>query len=215
MGRRKKEPKSVHRETIAAAASELFSEKGITATSMDDIAKAAGYSKATLYVYFENKEEIISVLVMESMKKLYSYISTALARQQNTKERYRQICQGLLQYQKEFPLYFEMALDKIDIPNNNEDCPPEITETYQIGEKINEELATFLQNGIDARELRSDIKIMPTIFAFWSMLSGIIQIAAKKEAYIRNSMNLSPQQFMEYGFDMLYQSIARMEESQK
>lgn len=24
---------------------------------MDDIAKAAGYSKATLYVYFENKEE--------------------------------------------------------------------------------------------------------------------------------------------------------------
>ena len=33
----------------------LFMEKGIAATSMDDIAKAAGYSKATLYVYFENK----------------------------------------------------------------------------------------------------------------------------------------------------------------
>ena len=39
MGRRKKEPKSVHREKIASAASALFMEKGIAATSMDDIAK--------------------------------------------------------------------------------------------------------------------------------------------------------------------------------
>ncbi len=39
MGRRKKEPKSVHRENIASAASILFMKKGIAATSMDDIAK--------------------------------------------------------------------------------------------------------------------------------------------------------------------------------
>ena len=50
MARRKKEPKSVHREKIASAASVLFMDKGIAATSMDDIAKAAGYSKATLDV---------------------------------------------------------------------------------------------------------------------------------------------------------------------
>ncbi len=66
MARRKKEPKSVHREKIASAASVLFMERGIEATSMDDIAKAAGYSKATLYVYFENKEEIVGILVLDS-----------------------------------------------------------------------------------------------------------------------------------------------------
>ncbi len=77
MGRRKKEPRSVHRENIASAASVLFMEKGIAETSMDDIAKAAGYSKATLYVYFENKEEIVGILVLGSMKKLYDYIVSA------------------------------------------------------------------------------------------------------------------------------------------
>ena len=45
MGRRKKEPKSTHREKIAAAASTLFMQKGITATSMDDIAKPADAAK--------------------------------------------------------------------------------------------------------------------------------------------------------------------------
>ena len=102
MGRRKKEPKSVHREKIATAASTLFMEKGIAATSMDDIAKAAGYSKATLYVYFENKEEIVGILVLNSMKKLYDYIASALTQQETTKERYDFICRGLIQYQEEF-----------------------------------------------------------------------------------------------------------------
>ena len=41
MARRKKEPKSIHREKIAAAASVLFMDQGIAATSMDDIAGAA------------------------------------------------------------------------------------------------------------------------------------------------------------------------------
>ena len=85
MGRRKKEPRAVHRENIASAASVLFMENGITATSMSDIAEAAGYSKATLYVYFENKEEIIGLLVLESMQKLYGYIVAALEEQQTTR----------------------------------------------------------------------------------------------------------------------------------
>lgn len=75
MARRKKEPKSVHRENIAAAASALFMEKGIMATSINDIAKATEYSEATLYVYFENKEEIIGFSVLDSMKRLYRNIS--------------------------------------------------------------------------------------------------------------------------------------------
>ena len=85
MGRRKKEPKSVHREHIASAASVLFMEKGIAATSMDDIAKAAGYSKATLYVYFENKEEIISILVLNSMKKRLYLLCFRTARKHKNK----------------------------------------------------------------------------------------------------------------------------------
>lgn len=215
MGRRKKEPKSVHRETIAAAASELFAQKGIAASSMDDIAKAAGYSKATLYVYFENKEEIIAVLVRKSMKKLSSYLAAALDRHSSTKEQYQRICQGLLQYQREFPLYFEMALDKIDVSGEIPGDSPEGNQTCQIGEEINGKLAAFLQNGIESGELKADIKIMPTIFAFWGMLSGLIQMAVKKETYIRDTMNLSRQQFTEYGFDLLYQSIENREGPQK
>lgn len=209
MGRRKKEPRSVHREKIAAAASILFMEKGISAASMDDIAKAAGYSKATLYVYFENKEEIVGLLVLESMKKLYGYIDAALEQQETTKARYEAICNGLVRYQEEFPFYFKMALDQINIDFENREYLPEEKETYRVGEEINERIEVFLSDGMKKGDLRDDLKIMPVIFNFWGMISGIIQLAANKEEYIKQSMGLSKTQFLEYGFHMLYRSIVK------
>ncbi len=209
MGRRKKAPGSVHRENIVSAASVLFMERGIAAPSVDDIAKAAGYSKATLYVYFENKEEIVGILVLNSMKKLYDYISSALIQHETTKERYDFICRGLVQYQEEFPFYFRMVLDKINIDFESQDYLPEEKETYHIGEEINEKLKNFLLSGMEKGDLRGDLEIMPAIFNFWSMLSGIIQLAANKEEYIKKSMGLSKTEFLEYGFSLVYHSIER------
>lgn len=211
MGRRKKEPRSVHRENIVSAASVLFMERGIAATSMDDIAKAAGYSKATLYVYFENKEEIVGILVLNSMKKLYDYISSALIQHETTKARYDFICRGLVQYQEEFPFYFKMVLDKINIDFESKEYLPEEKETYQIGEEINEKIKNFLLSGMKKGDLRGDLDIMPAIFNFWGMLSGIIQLAANKEEYIKKSMGLSKKEFLEYGFSLVYHSIAAKE----
>lgn len=208
MGRRKKEPRSVHRENIVSAASTLFMERGIAATSMDDIAKAAGYSKATLYVYFENKEEIVGILVLNSMKKLYDYISSALIQHETTKARYDFICRGLVQYQEEFPFYFKMVLDKINIDFEGKEYLPEERETYQIGEEINEKIKNFLLSGMEKGDLRNDLDIMPAIFNFWGMLSGIIQLASNKEEYIKKSMGLSKIKFLEYGFSLVYHSIA-------
>ncbi len=54
-----------------------------------------------------SKEEIVGILVLNSMKKLYHYIASALEQQETTKERYDLICRGLVQYQEEFPFYFK------------------------------------------------------------------------------------------------------------
>ena len=207
MARRKKEPQNVHRKNISRAAEQLFMERGIENTSMNDIAKEAGYSKATLYVYFKNKEELIGVLVLESMQKLYDYIRLALAESNDTKERYRNICSGLVNYQEVFPFYFKMVLDTINIDFESTHFLPEEKETFLIGEQINDLLIDFLKNGIERGEIRSDIEILPTIFSFWGMLSGLIQIATNKESYIGQRMERTKMEFLTFGFDMIYKSI--------
>lgn len=208
MARRKKEPQNVHRKNISSAAEQLFMEKGIENTSMNDIAKAAGYSKATLYVYFKNKEELIGVLVLESMQKLYDYIRLAIEKGSDTRECFMEICHALLKYQEEYPLYFKMVLENIKIDFETTDFLPEEKETFLVGEQINGLLAAFLQGGIEKGQIRPALQILPTIFSLWGMLSGLVQIATNKQEYIEQQMGLSKEEFISYGFDTLYRSIA-------
>jgi AcrR family transcriptional regulator len=55
---------SAKRRQIVDGAREVFLARGFDAASMGDIAKAAGVSKGTLYVYFKDKEELFSAIVM-------------------------------------------------------------------------------------------------------------------------------------------------------
>lgn len=208
MARRKKEPKEVHRHNIAAAAQELFEKKGIEAATMDEIAKKAGYSKATLYVYFQNKEEIVGVLVLESMKKLYDYIAAAIEKKESVKARYYLICEALVRYQEEYPFYFKTVLEGINIDFEHSKCLPEEKETFRIGEEINLLLKHFIEEGIAAGEFRKETDSNTTIFSFWGMLSGLIQLAVNKEAYVAQEMKLSKQEFLRNGFEQLYRIIA-------
>ena len=50
------------REAIARAAVELFERKGFEATTMDEIAHAAGVSRPTVFNYFSRKEDILAAL---------------------------------------------------------------------------------------------------------------------------------------------------------
>lgn len=54
---------SAKRRQIAEGARKVFLERGFDAASMGDIAKAAGVSKGTLYVYFKDKDELFGAIV--------------------------------------------------------------------------------------------------------------------------------------------------------
>ncbi|MBQ3201813.1 MAG: TetR/AcrR family transcriptional regulator [Clostridia bacterium] len=47
-------------EAILGIASQLFTETGVHGTSLQDIAKAAGLSKGTLYYYYPTKEALVN-----------------------------------------------------------------------------------------------------------------------------------------------------------
>ncbi|HSQ31721.1 MAG TPA: TetR/AcrR family transcriptional regulator [Gemmatimonadaceae bacterium] len=50
---------------ILEAAREVFGEHGLAAARLDDIAKRAGLSKGTIYLYFPNKEELFREMVRQ------------------------------------------------------------------------------------------------------------------------------------------------------
>ena len=61
-------------QQILDAALSVFAERGLAAARLDDIAKLAGLSKGTIYLYFPNKEELFREVVRTS---IVAYIARA------------------------------------------------------------------------------------------------------------------------------------------
>lgn len=58
MGATREEKKRKTKKAIIKAALRLFDEKGFEKTSIEELARAAGIGKGTIYTYFQNKAEI-------------------------------------------------------------------------------------------------------------------------------------------------------------
>ncbi len=54
------------RQSILAAATKVFSQKGIASATMAEIASVAGFSPGAIYRYFENKEQLAQGCMNES-----------------------------------------------------------------------------------------------------------------------------------------------------
>lgn len=71
---RSEDAKDERRLALLHAALDEFFEKGFAATRMADIAKRAGLSKGTLYLYFESKEgmfrDLIETLAMPNIERI-------------------------------------------------------------------------------------------------------------------------------------------------
>jgi AcrR family transcriptional regulator len=63
---------------ILDAALKVFAHKGFAAARMDDIAKEAGVTKGTIYLYFENKEAVFKSLVREAVGTTISNVAVVV-----------------------------------------------------------------------------------------------------------------------------------------
>lgn len=209
MARRKKEPANVHRQRIADAAQALFLNKGIEMTTMDDVARKAGYGKATLYVYFKNKEEVAAYLALESMEKIYDLITSdiAMLSGQPFRKKYDAVCDILMDYSKHYPFCFSLLQDNINVDFDNDTFLPEEKETFIVGEKINECLASMLKEAMDLKEIRQIDDIFTAAFSLWLSIAAIISAGGKKKEYIEKVTGEKADFFFNKAFDFLYHSL--------
>jgi len=59
--------KEARPKELMTAALEAFVEHGFAATKLDEVARKAGVSKGTLYLYFDSKEELFKAVVRETI----------------------------------------------------------------------------------------------------------------------------------------------------
>ncbi|MCX8996887.1 TetR/AcrR family transcriptional regulator [Rhizobiaceae bacterium BDR2-2] len=76
----------VKREKILDGARTVFMAQGFDAASMNDIVREAGVSKGTIYVYFENKEQLFGALIARERDRFATEMRKAVARYDHVEE---------------------------------------------------------------------------------------------------------------------------------
>lgn len=82
-GRRREAP-DVRREQILDAAEAVLLERGLAATTMADVASAAGIAKGTSYLYFPSKADVLAELRSRYLERFAHALTNAPARSTKT-----------------------------------------------------------------------------------------------------------------------------------
>jgi AcrR family transcriptional regulator len=88
---RQVQERELRKERILNGALKVFQKQGIEKATMDEIAKEADFGKATLYYYFESKEDIFSAILEQGWKEIWERIEPAIHGQNGPKDTFRSI----------------------------------------------------------------------------------------------------------------------------
>ena len=173
---RKLREKEQRRSMIIDCAMEIFSEKGIGSTSMDEIAVRAEFSKATLYLYFRNKEELVIHAMLRVVSSFIELLQTKMAETEDETGKLHKVGEAYLEYYHKFPQYYKLLNSSEDIKDlDNPDC--EVCRelkilTLQIWEVICAPIMVLIEKGI----FKPDTNAVEMAMMLWAGSNGIINL---------------------------------------
>jgi AcrR family transcriptional regulator len=138
---------------ITEAAVAEFSEKGYTATRVDDVARRAGVSKGLLYLYFRTKEELFKSVVRSFIEPRVDALRSEIAETDLSAEEF--LRGPFLQFVKKLPHSPARVLLRLMISEGPKH--PDLTAYYwdHVVSVGLDALRQLLKKGVDSGEFRT------------------------------------------------------------
>lgn len=205
--KRKESLAQFNRQAIVQAADALFARHGVAKTTMDDIAKAADYSKATLYVYFQSKEDILHHIIYGCMT-LFRQRLEELARQHSGFESFFfAACELLVTLHDTRSVHFAGITGTIAVTSARGVSPEIVSRIYAAGEETNAVIVRKMEQDMAAGRIRPDVDPLESALVLWSCISGIIAMVGAKTDYLASRLKKDRKAFMQAGFAMLLNAV--------
>ena len=146
------------KERIIQAATSSFSDYGFKGTTIESVAKIAKVGKGTVYVYFENKEELFDEIVNQTMEQMMTVANEAIQEGLPFHENIRYVLEAILSFRQSHALIIKIVQEARDLQTL------EVTETVK---KIDEEIIHYLKSLIEQQIAKGDnIKQDPEFLAY-------------------------------------------------
>lgn len=174
--RRTKEEAALTRQQILNAALSVFSAKGYSAATLEDIAQAAGVTRGAIYWHFEDKAGLYNSLMQDYSERGAEIVQGAIAQGGSLIEILQRVFVELLQAvesEDSLRAVMELQLFKTEL---TEELRPGRQLQVQAGQALIASIAAALQQGVEDGVLRADLEPDDMALAFMALQNGAIQL---------------------------------------
>jgi AcrR family transcriptional regulator len=200
---RREEEKERRRGEFLDAAESLYAKQGWEALTMDQVARTARLSRALIYTYFRDKDDLLFAIGERALKQLYQRFSAALKTPGSGRDQVMAIGRTYMGFALEFPHYFDFCSrfqrhEASSVANPNEEACAEASNGV-IGLVVE-----GVQRGVADGSIAPALGREPLMMAFslWAFTHGIVQITVSKGPELtRHGMAVSD--FGSYAFGLL------------
>lgn len=182
LAERREEEKERRRSEIVDAALALYAEKGWDAVTMDQVARKARLSRALVYVYFRDKDDLLFAITARGFEELRERFIAAAAGQVLGADKVEAIGHAYVQFQRDLPHLFDACarFHAHDASGRDTQHVNEIS-CIACGDAVMEVLHGALRHGIADRSIRADIgDPNVVVMTLWAFTHGLIQIMTNK-----------------------------------
>ena len=140
-------------EQILLAAKQLFTVHGLAKVTMDDVAKAIGKGRSSLYYYYKSRDEIFDAVVDMEINDTFAAVEKAVGRADAAEGKFHAFCTAKLKVAKEKGSFFnalEAGMDADALTHFNK---TRTATRDRIMKRETALLTRIVQEGIASREL--------------------------------------------------------------
>jgi AcrR family transcriptional regulator len=173
-------------EQLLKAAKQLFQFHGFRRVTIDDIAKAIGKARSSLYYYYKTKEEILDAVIESEIRELMTAITAATSKVQTAEEKIKAFFLTELQIVLEKRGFFNALDEEMNAGEISDYQKNKLAVHQQIWNQEGTLLGQIIKEGIRRKELSPLIRHDndSLIFVLLSSLHGL-----KREMVIRNDFS--------------------------
>ena len=206
---RRVEEKERRRIEIIEAAEALYAEKGWDAVTMDAVARSARLSRALIYVYFRDKEDLLLAIAERALDVLRQRIADATQKHALAIDQIEGMGRAYVLFQQEKPFQFD-ACTRYHAHQTDVGAPTELACTAA-GDALMADMVATLERGLSDGSIRKDLgDPIQVCVMLWAFTHGLIQIATNKSQEIARHGVAVPK-LMEDAYAMLRRMLAPAE----
>jgi AcrR family transcriptional regulator len=153
-------------QQILEAAKRLFAVHGFSKVTMDDVAKAIGKGRSSLYYYYKSKDEIFDAVMDIEIREMLTAISRAVDQAPDTEQKLHAFCATKLHVLREKRPFFKTLDAGMDADALSQFNKMQVVHHHQIIQKESAVLAQLLSDGMEKGELRKLPKKEMDMFIF-------------------------------------------------